>query len=82
MPINGVNPMQLIQMIKGGVNPQQLAMSMLEQRAQGNPAFQNLYSMAKDGRTNEIESFARNVFREQGRDFDSEFSNFKKNFFC
>lgn len=29
MPMN-INPMQLIQMIKGGQNPQQLVMNMLE----------------------------------------------------
>lgn len=31
MPMN-INPMQLIQMIKGGQNPQQLVMNMLEQQ--------------------------------------------------
>jgi hypothetical protein len=33
MPMN-INPMQLIQMIKGGQNPQQLVMNMLEQQMQ------------------------------------------------
>jgi hypothetical protein len=45
-----------------------------------NPMMNNLIRMAKSGNTQDIESFARNVFREQGRDFDAEFSEFKKNF--
>ena len=32
-----VNPMQLIQMIKGGQNPQQLVMNILQQQSQNNP---------------------------------------------
>ena len=27
-----------------------------------------------------VESFARNLFKEQNRDFDAEFAEFKKNF--
>ena len=45
-----------------------------------NPMMNNLIRMAKSGNTQDIENFARNVFREQGRDFDAEFSEFKKNF--
>ena len=41
----------------------------------------NLLTMAKDGRTAEIEAFARNVAREKGVDFDKEFSKFKKTYF-
>lgn len=36
MPMN-MNPMQLIQMIKGGQNPQQLVMNILEQQMQNTP---------------------------------------------
>ena len=32
-----LNPMQLIQMIKGGQNPQQLVMSILNQKSQNFP---------------------------------------------
>ena len=45
-----------------------------------NPMMNNLIRMAKSGNIQDIENFARNVFREQGRDFDAEFSEFKKNF--
>ena len=45
-----------------------------------NPMMNNLIQMAKAGNTQNIETFARNLFREQGRDFDTEFEEFKKNF--
>lgn len=46
MPMN-MNPMQLIQMIKGGQNPQQLVMNILEQQMQNTPMGANLLSLAK-----------------------------------
>lgn len=76
-----VNPMQLIMQIKQGKNPQQLLMGILEDQASSNPIMANLLTMAKDGRTAEIEAFARNVAREKGVDFDKEFSKFKKTYF-
>jgi hypothetical protein len=54
-----VNPAMLIQMIKQGQNPQQLLMRILEGQAGGNP---NLIQMVKEGRTKDIEAFARNYF--------------------
>ena len=45
MPMN-INPMQLIQMIKGGQNPQQLVMNMLEQQMQNTPMGANLFTVA------------------------------------
>ena len=77
-----VNPMELIQRIRQGENPQQLMMGILEQGAAvNNPIYANLLQMAKDGRTHEIEAFARNVAKEKGIDFDKEFSKFKKQYF-
>lgn len=73
-----MNPMQLIQMIKNGGNPQQLALSMLEQNADSNPVINNLLNLVKEGKTNEIEDIARNVLKEQGKDFDKEFNSFKQ----
>ena len=76
-----VNPMQLIAQIRQGKNPEQLMMGILESGAQSNPIYANLLSMAKDGRTADIEAFARNVAREKGIDFDKEFSKFKRQYF-
>jgi hypothetical protein len=76
-----VNPMQLIMQIKQGKNPQQLLMGILEANAQSNPVYANLLTMAKEGRTSDIEAFARNLARENGIDFDTEFTKFKKQYF-
>lgn len=73
-----VNPAQLIQMIKSGKNPQQLMMNVLETQAQSNPIYANLIQMAKQGRTKDIEQFARNLAVSQGLDFDKEFAAFRQ----
>ena len=73
-----VNPNELIKMIKNGSNPQQLMLSVLEQQAQNNPIYQNLMKLAKDGKTTEIEQFARNLAQAQGLDFDKEFNAFRQ----
>lgn len=76
-----VNPIQLIQMIKSGQNPQQLLMSILEQGpAASNPIYSNILSLAKNGKSNEIENIARNMAREKGIDYDKEFNAFKQMF--
>ena len=76
-----VNPMQLIQMIQQGANPEQLMLFMLEQQAlSGNPLLSNLVSLAKEGKGKDIEQIARNIVNEKGLDFDTEFNKFKKQF--
>lgn len=77
MPINGL---QLIQMIKGGNNPQQLVMSILQQRAQENPMYANLLKLAQGNDQQGLEQIARNLAKERGMDFDKEFANFKQIF--
>ena len=79
MATYNVNPMQLIQMIKSGQNPQQLMMNILQQRIQGNPLFENIYNLAQHGKGKEIETIARNLCAEKGIDFDKEFNSFKNN---
>ena len=71
-----MNPMQIIQMIKNGSNPQQLIMSFLQQ--QNNPMANNLLQMAQNGNTSEIEQIARNICAQKGLDFDKEFNSFKQ----
>lgn len=80
MASNMMNPMQLIQMIKGNSNPSQFVMNMLEQQAGNNPLFSNILNLAKNGKGGDIEQIARNMFKEQGRDFDKEFTDFKQMF--
>ena len=72
-----VNPVQLIQMIKRGYNPQQLMISMMENQMRGTPMGDNLLKLARENRGAEIEQIARNLYSQQGRDFDKEFLAFK-----
>lgn len=73
-----INPIQLIQMIKSGNNPQQLLMSILTEQASQNPMSANLLQLMQAGKYGDIESIARNLAKEKGIDFDKEFSAFKQ----
>ena len=75
-----VNPMQLIQMIKGGQNPQQLVMNILQQQSQNNPILNNAMNLAKNGNQSALETLARNLAEQKGLDFDKQFGNFKNQF--
>ena len=75
-----VNPLQLIQMIKNGNNPQQLVMSYLQQNGGNNPILNNAMSMAQGGNTSGLEQLARNLASQRGLDFDKQFNNFKQYF--
>ena len=75
-----VDPMQLITMIKGGQNPQQLMLNVLENKMGNNPMGQNLLNMAKNGQTAEIEQFARNLYASRGLDFDKELKAFRQQY--
>lgn len=72
-----VNPMQLIQMIREGQNPQQMMINILERNSENQPFMQNLLLLARDGKTADIEKIARNVAKEKGIDFDTAFNSFK-----
>ena len=72
-----MNPMSVLQnLIMKGMGPQQI----VKQLGSGNPIVSNLVGMAQSGNTKGIEDFARNLFKEKGRDFDKEFSEFRKTF--
>ena len=72
-----VNPMNLIQMIRSGQNPQQLLMSVLSQN--NSPLSQNLLQLARQGNSQEIEKIVRNLYAQRGgTDFDKDFMAFKK----
>lgn len=73
-----MNPMQLIQMLQGGANPQQLAMSLLQNNIGNTPMGQNLLSLAQQGNGVQIEEIVRNYCKQQGVDFDKEFGAFKQ----
>ena len=76
-----MNPMQMLQMLmKKGNNPQQMAEQMIQIMGGNNPMLGNLMQLAKDGNTQNIEQFARNICKSKGIDFDKEFSSFMSNF--
>ena len=68
-----MNPMEFLRGIK---NPQQFVMNMLKQNQ--NPMAIQLMQMVKNGNTNQIEQFARNICKERGMDFDKSFAEFMK----
>lgn len=72
------NPIEMIKafMEKGGT-PQQFVMNEMLCK-NSNPIINNLMEIAKKGNNKSIENFARNMFKEQGRDFDKEFGEFVK----
>ena len=78
MPQYNVNPIQLIQMIKSGKNPQQLLIGILQNQAQQNPMYKDFLYLIQNNRSNEIEPIVRANFQKNGLDFDKEFNSFKK----
>lgn len=74
--MNNSNPN--LKTLLGGKNPQEVASKLLMNNT--NPIFGNLIKMAQNGDTKGVEEFARNVFKERGRNFDEEFSQFMSNF--
>ena len=71
-----VNPMQLIQLIKSGNNPQQLVMNILQQQGGNNPILMNAANLAQNGNVSALEMIARNVAQQKGLDYNKEFNNF------
>lgn len=75
-PIN--NPLQFMQAIRQGQNPQQLMLQMLQQKMGNTPMGQNLMQLAQNNDVNGIEQVARNLCAARGLNFDQEFSQFKQ----
>ena len=73
------NPMQLVQMIKGSMNPQQLISQILPQ-FQNVPVVQNAANMMQNNDLKGLQQIARNLAQQRGIDFDTEFMNFKNSF--
>lgn len=78
-----MNPLEVIKnfMNNGGSLENAMQNAIKQANIQNtNPMFMNLFNMAKNGNTEGIRNFARNLYKEQGRDFDKEYLDFKKNF--
>lgn len=61
-------------------NPIEMFKNMILNKQINNPILKEVISKAQNGDSKGVEEFARNLFKEQGRDFDKEFSQFMKNF--
>lgn len=71
-----MNPLSFLQMLKGA-NPKTFLMNMISNKiGNQNPLINNLLDMAKNGDNEGVENFARNLFKEKGKNFDEEFKNF------
>lgn len=62
------------------MNPIQMIKNMVMNKNINNPILKEVISKAQKGDSKGVEQFARNLFKEQGRDFDKEFGEFMKNF--
>ena len=72
------NPMQMMNFLKGIKNPKDAVIGMI--KSNNNPMIKNLVEMAEKGNSKGVEEFARNLYAQQGRDFDKEFGEFMNNF--
>ena len=76
-----MNPIQMIKnFISKGGNPQELVTQAISMSG-GNPMINKLIQMAKNGDTQSVEVFARNLYNEKfkddkTKDFDKDFANF------
>lgn len=71
-----MNPLQMIKLaMSGGKNPQEIVKRMIGNN--NNPIIQNLVKMAENGDYKGVENVARNMLKEQGRDFDAEIKDFQ-----
>lgn len=68
------NPIELIKMFIKQKNPKQLVEKLVERN--NNPIIKDLINKAQNGDSKSIEEFARNLYKEQGRNFDTEFNEF------
>ena len=73
-----MNPLNMIKGMMGNMNPKNIVMNML--KGNTNPIFANLIEMANKNDVKGLENFARNYMKEQGKDFDKEFNDFKSMF--
>ena len=72
------NPIDIIRNFIRYNSPQQLVEKLIMNNT--NPIMSQLIQKARNGDTKSVEEFARNLYKQQGRDFDKEFSEFMSNF--
>ncbi len=69
-----MNPINAIkQYMLQGLTPK----GILSRMSINNPILNNVITMAQNGDTKGVETFARNICKQKGLDFDTEFNKFK-----
>lgn len=75
-----MNPMQIMQMVRGG-NPQQFIQQMMgNNQIMSNPMAKNVLNMAQNGNIQGIEQMARNLCKEKGLNADQIMQQIKSGF--
>lgn len=75
-----MNPMQIMQMMKNGGNPQQMIMNMMRQQAGNNPVMNNALQMMEKGDNAGLENLVRNLCKERNINPDEAFNQIKGQF--
>lgn len=75
-----INPMQLIQLMRSGGNPQEALNTILQKEAGNNPVLNNAIQMMKNGDSTGIERLARNLCEERHIDPEKALSQLKNQF--
>lgn len=76
-----MNLMNVLQnFLSKGANPKEMVLKAMDFAGGNNPMLNNLIQLANGGNEQQVEQFARNIFKEKGLDFDKEFNNFMSNF--
>lgn len=70
-----MNPVEFMALIKNR-NPQELAMSMIQNNGINNPVILDLVDFARKGDVNSVSKIAEAYFTKQGKNFNQEFNNF------
>lgn len=60
--------------MNGNYNPKEIAIKLAN--SSNNPMLKQLVQMAENERFSDINSFAQNIFKEMGKDFEKEFGDF------
>lgn len=75
-----MNPMQIMQMMRGG-SPQQFIQQMMgNNQIMSNPMAKNVLNMAQNGNIQGIEQMARNLCKEKGLNADQIMKQIKSGF--
>lgn len=75
-----INPMQLMQMIRSGGNPQQAIINIMKKQSGNNPVMNNAINMMEKGDNAGLEQLARNLCQEKGINPEDLLSQVKSQF--